>query len=361
MQKNTLQRGTAVLGLSLLLTGCGMEVQTEVASEQIDQTADAYLTPDEHKQLKQSLMAMRLMGMTGMAGTDGPTAVFLANPETDAMLDDYEKVERDGQTYYKFTQSNTIAKSAFAENLIELDQNKFMEYNNLVDEMDQAFSDPQAMSEANEGTGANVDLSKIKKPDFASVTYTFEKDVIATNGEVDAENPKKVDFSNAKGKLYAIFTQKAASCKKVTMNLARYTNKTPLRFATDGVIDSISVNGSAYQPDYYYIGSNTESGEEKGIHGDVYDFTKEGTYQVKVALTSGYEKTFSVTYDTTAPKIGLSGKKLKITEKNGIQKVTVKGKKVNYKTYRFKKSGTYTVKATDKAGNTSTKKIKYKA
>lgn len=337
MKKNRLKFAAIIPAFAIMLTGCGMEMQADVKSNQVTMNMNAYMTEDEYEQIQ------RLGTLYGNSTSE----------DLDFDLDelDAEKVELDGKTYYKISDSESIEKDDFEASLIELDQNKFIQY---------ASGNTDTLSDLDsaEVAAAVKSLGFDPEPEFASVTYTFENDVIATNGTIDKDNPKVVDFTNALGnKMYAIFTKNAAESQKLTINLARYTNKNRLLFTTDGVINSMTVNGSAYQPEYT---NDYDSNLDITAHRDEYTFPKEGTYKVGAKLTSGYEKTFTVTYDKTAPKIKRSGKKLKITEKNGIKKVTVNGKKVNYKTYKFKKSGTYKVKATDKAGNTASKKIKYK-
>lgn len=95
--------------------------------------------------------------------------------------------------------------------------------------------------------------------------------------------------------------------------------------------------------------------------------TESGIYELEVVTITGTKKV-KFTVDRTAPKITgvVNGKtyKKKVTVKatdnvSGISKITLNGKKIKSGT-KVSKKGSYTLKATDKAGNVKTIKFKIK-
>ena len=265
MKRNRLKIAAIIPAFAILLTGCGMEMQTDVKSDQVTMNVDGYITEDEYDRIVQ-LSTLYGDSVSGNFDLDELGA---------------EKVEKNGKTYYKISESDSVTRENFETGYIELDQNKFIQYaagnGNAIPDLD-----------STEITTSLAMLGFDPEPEFASATYTFEKDVIATNGTIDKDNPKVVDFSNAIGsKMYAIFTKAGAECQSITINLARYTNKSRLLFTTDGVINSMTVNGSAYQPEYT---NDYDTDMNLLARRDEYNFTKEGTYKIGAKLTSGYEK-----------------------------------------------------------------------
>lgn len=130
----------------------------------------------------------------------------------------------------------------------------------------------------------------------------------------------------------------------------KYYNKPVSVMATDNLsLKTFTVNGESW-------GSSV-------LAADLED----GKYTFVATDSSGNSSSLSLILDTKKPSIkGAKNKKtynkkvtLKFSDKNGIKKITVNGKKIKTcKKKQFTKNGKYTVKVTDNAGNTQ--KITFK-
>lgn len=142
---------------------------------------------------------------------------------------------------------------------------------------------------------------------------------------------------------WVVFDKAAYKVKTITPDVkAGLTNNTEVTFNSPGIIQSITLDGK----------------KADGFHRVVW--FKEGKHTVKVKLLGGYSKTYTYTFDMTMPKIKATRAKggvvIKATDKNGIAKVKVNGKKVK-NGCKLTKRGTYSVSAYDKAGNLATKTV----
>lgn len=143
---------------------------------------------------------------------------------------------------------------------------------------------------------------------------------------------------------------------------------------TSPVIKGVK-NGAIYKKiktatatDNLCLQSFTANGQNQGSTEIVLGL-KDGKYKLVAKDCAGNTTICTVTIDLTKPtikgaKYGKTYKKkvtLKFKDKFGIKKITVNGKKIkNCKSKKFSKAGSYTVKVTDRAGNTATMKFKIK-
>ena len=94
---------------------------------------------------------------------------------------------------------------------------------------------------------------------------------------------------------------------------------------------------------------------------------KEGECKVTVYDFAGNKKVVSFTYDKTKPTVkGVANNKvykkactITFSDKNGVKSAKLNGKTIKNKK-KVSKNGSYTLKVTDKAGNTNTVKFKIK-
>jgi hypothetical protein len=187
---------------------------------------------------------------------------------------------------------------------------------------------------------------------FVNITVTFPYKIVATNG-VLSEDKKSVTFegmgkNSTDAALYA-YTSK--SKKKITISGIDEngcTTKNSVKVAADQKIKKITVNGK------------TQSSQKVTLK-------KDGTYTIRVE-TKDSANVFTVCRDTKKPTV--SGVKngetyknsVKITFKDktsGVASATLNGKAIK-SGKKVTKSGNYTLKVTDRAGNTKTVKFKLK-
>ncbi|MBR1744041.1 MAG: hypothetical protein IJ733_19685 [Lachnospiraceae bacterium] len=318
------------LGLACLVTGCGLDQHTEVSitEHKIDSTTKVYMTALEKVQFDLLTKSYNLSEL----GIDDLTFV----DET-----------RDGKNYKVLAREYSLSGDEIPPSMV-LDEDKFVVYSNFNNDStlpDSAMSSPV-------GSLLNQD------PEFVNAVFTFDKNVLDTNGTLTGEN--EIAFSAAddleKNMIYACFSEKSAKCKSIASDASRYTKKSRVNFITDGIVTNIKVDGADYVPYVYY---EYPSGEKPVLYSNYYDFEKEKTCQFTVSLSSGFRKRFTFTYDKTAPKITYQKKKITVTDKNGVKKITLNGKKIT-SGKKVTKKGSYTVKAWDKAGNVKTYKFKVK-
>ncbi|SFR79904.1 hypothetical protein [Anaeromicropila populeti] len=195
---------------------------------------------------------------------------------------------------------------------------------------------------------------------FTNISLSFAKEITATNGELSSDKKTvtwKMEYNTYDFLCYA--TTASEDIESVTG-----------KDETAPVISGVKNNQLARKTvcikcnDYSGIKSVTLNGSSIGNEHYV---TKAGTYTV--TATDNYDNATSVTFtiDTTRPKVSgvTSGKTykknktIKFTDKSGIKSAKLNGKTIK-SGYVVKKSGTYTLKVTDKAGNVKTVKFKIK-
>ena len=126
-----------------------------------------------------------------------------------------------------------------------------------------------------------------------------------------------------------------------------YNKSKTLKAESNGVITKFRVNDLPKTTNYFTT-------------------TADGRYKVDVELASGVSKNLSFIIDTVKPTTNISAKTYKKGQKitfkdtlSGIRKATLNNKVIK-NGVKVKKSGKYTLKITDKAGNTKTVKFKVK-
>lgn len=317
---------TGAVVAALALTGCGVDAIEDVstAGKSVKQTTNLYLTTEEWNQL------------------------VALNPE--ATYD--RQVERDGTTYYLITDTTTFEGDNLQDALAVIDGDKCVFY-----------------TVGNEGgVMAPEDLGLPTTPnvEFSTVTANFDKTPLASNGTISDNSVFFDSLTAPKGTqaFWTVFTEKAANAKSITANLKQgaLTNKQNVKVSSPGAITTLTLNGESAIP----LVNTGKNADKLTIY-----FIDEGKQKVKLGLSNGYTKTFTYTCDWTAPKVNVkkgkaykAGKKLTVKDKNGFKKVTLNGKKLQKSgkkvTKSIKKAGTYTLKATDKAGNVTKVKFKIK-
>ena len=211
---------------------------------------------------------------------------------------------------------------------------------------------------------ANPAFSTLAGAADYSLVGTFDKKPVKANGLISGYT---VDYSYLREPfVYAVFTNKAATSKKVTASVAnkKATNSQTVSFDSPSVINKIVLNG-AEQP----LVSQNADGTKRFY---TVTFPSQGAQSVTVSLISGGNKTFTYTYDTAKPKANVKanktyrlGKVLKVTDKaSGLASVKLDGKKVKLAggacKVALKKKGAHRLIATDKAGNKLIVKFKVK-
>jgi len=327
MQKKRIKITALVITMLMavgVLSGCGMESVTNVNVDKktMETTVDMYFTPEEYAELTEEATEEEISEMNMV------------------------EVEKDGKTYYKYTEKEKVKGNKLKDNGIVLDANKFIKYTNIsLMDIDSEEDNPNEIY------------------DFYSDKVTFNKSIKKTNAVLDKTQAKTIDIAATdpnKDLIYVVFTDKAKNCKTVKANITnKFTNKKTVKFTTDGVITKYTVNGKKYVP---FVYTTTDSKGNSIMQRDYYEFSKNQTYTIKTTLNSGTVKTFTFVYDNVKPKVNVTNnkkyktsKKITVTEKN-LSYIKLDGKKIKNNTV-VKKKGKHTVTAVDKAGNTKTVKF----
>lgn len=316
MKKRVLTLAVLIGAFSIFASGCGFKTNMTINSDLTSKTtSEIYYTPAEIKELGMTKADVKEAGM--------------------------KEVKVDGKTYYQMKDSETSDAATTKENFTLLTSSKMeaflgskKDYQELADE---------------------EDLSDLESAyDFFSYSITFPKKVLKTNGKI-ADDGKTVSFDLAtltSGKrLYAAMSDAAVNSKTIEVtgvtNKKIYNTTKKVKVKSPGVITSFKVNGKEQE-----LNSFTASKSKK--------------YTVKVKLLSGAAKTVSFTVDKVKPTVNVKAKTyskaitIKFSDKlTGIKKATLNGKKIK-SGKKVSKNGSYTLKVTDKAGNTQTVKFKIK-
>lgn len=319
------------LGAVFFVTGCGMEQYTDISVEKntLVTTGKVYLTSSE--KLKFDLWKLTNTSVLRGMGMDDLT---------------WLQETKDGTTYQTTSRTRFYSVNNLMANVI-LDEDKFVVYSNYD------------KNSSNLSASSLTGILKSQKPEFFRSVFAFDRNVLDTNGTL--EGGDQVVFSSVdemeKNMIYACFTEKSANCKSITADVGRYTKSSRINFLTDGIITEILADGKEYTPSVYYQAD--ANGENLILHKDYYEFEEEKTCKFKVTLNSGYSETFTFTYDKTAPKIKVKKNKITVTDKGGVKKITLNGKKIS-SGKKVTKKGTYQVKAWDNAGNAAGYRFKVK-
>lgn len=264
--------------------------------------------------------------------------------DMDEDISDYTKTTYDGKTYYidkegpmTFKMSDKEMKDEFAS----LSKSK-MEYFTSSDSLDDTdYGDLSDMG------GDDADI------DFANVNFTFARKVLKSNGKISSD-AKTITYDknfNQNKRMYAAFTKDAYTSKKLTVSGVankKYYNKTKtVKISSPCVITSFKVNGAEQEKNSFKASDSKK-------------------YKVKVKLLSGKTKELTFTVDKKKPAVNVKAKTytkavtVKFSDKlSGIKKATLNDKTIKNKK-KVSKKGTYKLKVTDKAGNTTSVKFKIK-
>lgn len=189
--------------------------------------------------------------------------------------------------------------------------------------------------------------------EFSLLEVKLPVTINKTNGKLSSDK-KTVTWDltkvNPGDKLYAYHNTSNTGNKKSKVSLSGVKNKgyltksKTIKVVTKENIKSITVNG-------------------KKIKGKSIKVTKEGKYNIVVKTNIGTTK-FSFTYDKTKPTANIKAKtytkpvKIKVKDKlSGVKSIKLNNKTVK-NNYTVRDNGKYTLKITDKAGNS--KVIKFK-
>lgn len=207
--------------------------------------------------------------------------------------------------------------------------------------------------------GENEDLlntlsEELKNMDVQT-TITFPYTVKDTNGSLQEDGKtviwgaKQISGQGA-SRLYATFSEqnsKEAPKFSGAKNGKYYNSVVTLNVNSDNLLNYVTVNGKKYESDYLSISS-------------------EGSYKVIATDKNKNKSTMKFQIDTTKPSIkGIKDNKtykkavvVKFSDKgSGIKKATLNGKKIS-SGKKITKKGSYTLKLTDRAGNSKTAKFK---
>lgn len=326
-----------------------------------------------------------------------------------AQIESCEVMEKDGKEYYRsFDEvsfndeqelenylktslmgqaSVSVGKDHFYVGMVMPSQKKIMEsMEELMKENPQEGTteeDPQKMLEE---MGLTIEqLQQMLMEIKYSFTIEFPSNVTYTNGTCEP-NSNKVTWSFSMKEaqqmvagqltggqeieeqavvLYAetmpesesaLKNDKKAPAIAGVKNKAYYNN---LKKVTLSASDAVGVAGITVD------GEPTMNGAALGIEG--IDLIKEGKHTVKAYDFSGNKSVVTFTYDKTKPSVkgvanGKTYKKactIKFSDKYGIKSAKLNGKTIKTNK-KVSKKGSYTLKVTDKAGNTTTVKFKIK-
>lgn len=294
-------------------------------------------------------------------GTSDVTAKIMLKEEEIQEVDETFKKE------YNSSFNEVMAESGFiysGERV--LDGKKYKVYNQTekqnIEETNKMFvlkNDEQAVVDMNSDSfdftlmrsGQNKDVEQ-----YEHLVYRFEYPNKIVNASIVAEdNTMTISTMDMLDKdldrVYVTFKEGVTSRKDLKVDGVKdggYYNKTKgLTVTSTGVIEKFRVNNKP-QPKNSYKAS------------------KDGKYKVEIKLASGVEKKFSFTIDKTKPTTNIKAKTytkdVKITYKDslsGIKKATLNNKSIKSGT-KVTKDGKYTLKITDRAGNTKIVKFNRK-
>lgn len=316
MKKRVFTLSVLIGAFSIFASGCGIKANMTINSDLTSKfTSEVYYTPDEIKELGMTKADIKEAGM--------------------------KEVTVDGKAYYLYKESEKYNAQETKGEFTALTSSK----------MEAFLGSKKDYEEIADGQ----DLSEIEDAyDFFSYSMTFPKKVLKSNGQI-SEDGKTVSFDLAtmtSGKrLYAAMSDTAVNSKTIKVtgvtNKKIYNTTKKVKVKSPGVITSFKVNGKEQE-----LNSFTASKSKK--------------YTVKVKLLSGATKTVSFTVDKVKPTVNVKAKTynkaitIKFSDKlTGVKKATLNGKKIK-SGKKVSKNGSYTLKVTDKAGNTQTVKFKIK-
>lgn len=342
--------------------------------------------------------------LTGKIGLDGKcefTATTLMEKETTDVLLNYflvqmkddekskqmvkeiqnlENVVVDGKTYYKAEESKKFNSYKEAENYVKgmdaslsgvsITKDHFYAYvsqdSGLLENKDKNKLMLTAMLVQ---TGlTNEQITQMQDDMVMNFSITFDLPVTFSNGTVSGNEVswsfKTAELEQKKSvQLYAETTEKstfendktAPSISGVKNN--GYYNKVKMTITDKGV----GIANIVLDKNTQHVFENKSKVSMSSI------LFKEGECKVTVYDFAGNKKVVSFTYDKTKPTVkGVANNKvykkactITFSDKNGVKSAKLNGKTIKNKK-KVSKNGSYTLKVTDKAGNTNTVKFKIK-
>jgi len=259
--------------------------------------------------------------------------------------EEYTEKEINGVTYYGSSSMNSEEDITY---MLAKDPAYIIEADRFVYQMDvDAFYKEQGTTyeeslESIMGEGADQEeLEKLMKNTSNDIIVSFPEEIVFTNGTL-SEDKKTVmfraTFEEKKINFYA-YTKSSDDIIGLSIGDAASTKKSKIKVVTNDKIKSITVNGK------------TQKSKKISLSED-------GEYLIEV-VTKNSKKSFTIVKDSAKPAVtGVeSGKTYtgEVTinytdEESGIKAAKLNGKKIkNGK--KVTKSGSYTLKVVDKAGN----------
>lgn len=189
--------------------------------------------------------------------------------------------------------------------------------------------------------------------DLLSLTVNVPGEIKLTNCNLSDDNKSvSIDLLKeaTKDRYYIVLDDSIVTDRTVKLNAVNgkyYNKKFTLKADSENVITKFTVN-------------------DKAVSENEFAPSKDGRYNVYVELLSGASKKISYVLDRTKPYCNIVNGKtyknsvtIKLSDKYGIKKAYLNGKSVK-SGRKVTKSGTYSLKVYDKAGNLTTKKFKLK-
>lgn len=154
-------------------------------------------------------------------------------------------------------------------------------------------------------------------------------------------------------------------------NKGFYKKNTKLYVSDENGLKDVTLDGKSILSSLIYDDLNSDTSIDFLNYKGRYSFNmkslKEGKHTLTATDTLGNKRTVTFTFDKTAPSVkGVKNGKaykgkvtIKFSDKFGVKKATLNGKKIS-SGKKVSKKGKYTLKVTDKAGNVATVKFTIK-
>jgi len=212
-------------------------------------------------------------------------------------------------------------------------------------------------SAAYAGTSSSAEMEQMKELMQISYTITFPYEIKDTNGKIQSDKKTVVwdgDILYAGEACWAVFSDELLDSSIAAPKISGvksgtyYKKNVTVKATSDTLITSLKVNGVS-------------------VDADTCQITKEGKYTVTCTGANGKTTKVSFVIDKTRPKVSgvangktyKAAKTIKYSDKYGVKKATLNGKKIS-SGKKVSKKGSYKLVVTDKAGNQTVVKFKIK-
>lgn len=317
-----------------MLTGCSVEQKLKINadfSSTVDM--DMYTTAQEEDAIMEIF--------SGMGTTEAPT---------------YADLMKQMQFTYIGTQVvNGVVNNVYTtkDDMSALEtKNSFVELS-----MDRAIYDISEQAETATEQAAATTESDLDDMGFLYMTITYPFEVGKANGSVEPDGytvkyDVKLLQEQKVNRLYAVSKSAMAAVDRIIIQGAEdkkaYRRAITIQVSAQSAVTSFMVNGKPQATNRFSADKN-------------------GKYNVVIQTATGLTKKISFCIDKQKPTTNMKNKKtykkaVKITFKDkisGIKKATLNGKKIK-SGKKVKKSGKYTLKIYDNAGNVKTVKFTIK-